>query len=62
MSTQDNLYIIADDMYSCYKELHDGLPNGAESQWGYDEKLVDDIANAILRWRKRKDANDSQIR
>lgn len=34
-------------------ELCDGLPDGSESHWGYDEQLVRDIALAVHRWNQR---------
>jgi len=32
----------------------DGLPAGPHPEWGYDRKLVMDIAKALEQWKKRK--------
>ena len=46
---------IANDMFDTYKELVDGLPDGSNPEWDYDDQLVKDFHKAIMEWRKRKE-------
>lgn len=53
MELREALKIISDSLYSSYEELSDGLPNGANPEWEYDEQLVLDVAEAVIRWQSR---------
>lgn len=53
MNQQEALEIISGSMYASYEELRDGLPNGPDDEWCYDEQLVIEVAEAVLRWQSR---------
>lgn len=53
MNRREALEIISNSMYASYEELFDGLPEGSNADWGYDEQLVLEIAEAVLRWKSR---------
>jgi hypothetical protein len=54
MNKDEALSVISDSLYSAYKELSDGLPGGSDEEWGYDEELVIEIAEACIKWKARK--------
>ena len=51
------LDIIGDQLYDTSKELCDGLPDGDNPEWGYDEELVKDILIAVQAWNTRQEKN-----
>ena len=51
---REALNVIAMASYSTYKDLTDGLPDGSNPEWGYDEQLVKDIHAAVQSWLIRR--------
>ena len=54
MNQQEALDIIGDSMYFVHRELCEGLPDGSNPEWGYDEQLVVEIAEAVVKWHSRQ--------
>lgn len=54
MNQQEALEVISGALYGAYKELIGGLPGGSDEEWGYDEDLVVEIAEACARWKSRQ--------
>lgn len=54
MILSEALEIISEDLYDTSEELSDGLPEGSNSEWGYDSQLAVEIAEAVIRWNHRK--------
>jgi hypothetical protein len=56
MDLKESLNIIGEKLGPSVEEiLYDGLPEGSESQWQYDEELINDIAEAVNNWVSRLD-------
>lgn len=56
MTQEQALDVIGEALGSKVEDiLWDGLPDGADSEWGYDEQLVLDIGVACVEWIARKE-------
>lgn len=55
MGLREDLDVIGNVLGDAEETLADGLPDGSEADWGYDEKLVADIAAACRAWQARKE-------
>lgn len=53
MTLSKALRLIGDAFGDLDSVLRDGLPEGRDSDWGYDEQLVIDIGEAVVRWKSR---------
>lgn len=53
MTLDEALRLIGDAFGNFDRTLSDGLPDGDDSDWGYDEQLVKEIAEAVVRWNAR---------
>lgn len=54
MTLEEALNVISENLYSSYEELKSGLPGGTLADWNYDERLVVEIAEAVVRWKSRQ--------
>lgn len=56
MTKEQALDVIGEALGGKVEEvLWDGLPDGADSEWGYDEQLVLDLGTACVEWIARKE-------
>ena len=56
MSLEKSLDTIGKTLGPTVEEiLNDGLPEGSNPEWKYDEELINDIAAAIEKWVSRLD-------
>jgi hypothetical protein len=54
MKLHEAFSVIAEVLGDVDQTLSDGLPDGSNPEWHYDEELVVDIAEACERWRNRE--------
>lgn len=54
MTLEEALKTVGNTLGNVDETLSQGLPDGVNSEWGYDEKLVIEIGEACGRWRLRR--------
>jgi len=51
---EEDLEVIGNTFGDLEETLRDGLPDGPDPDFEYDEQLVQEIADACRRWQERR--------